>query len=207
MLRLGSRPVIGTFGFLLPHKGTLELVRAIDALRPEFPDICLLALCARYPDVTSESYEELLRAEIESRGLADNVMLITDYLPDETSRVILRGVDAIVLPYRDTGESSSAALRFVLPVERPIIVTDQPIFADCRDSVLAVDPTDPTSMQDALRRVLMDTDLRRELAQRAALGARRFRWSRIVNDHRDIYAEARAAHVRRQSLLDRLTKP
>ena len=52
MLGLGSRPVIGTFGFLLPHKGTLELVGVIDSLRAEFPDICLLALCARYPDVT-----------------------------------------------------------------------------------------------------------------------------------------------------------
>ncbi len=48
-LRLGSRPLVGTFGFLLPHKGTLELVRAVDALRVEFPDILLLGLCARYP--------------------------------------------------------------------------------------------------------------------------------------------------------------
>ncbi len=207
VLGLGSRPVIGTFGFLLPHKGTLELVRVIDSLRTEFPDICLLALCARYPDITSDSYEELLRAEIESRGLADNVMLMTDYLPDEVSRVILRGVDAVVLPYRDTGESSSAALRFVLPAERPVIVTDQPIFADCRDSVLAVDPADPTSMQDALRRVLVDTDLQRDLAERARLGARRFRWSRIVQDHRDIYAAARAAYDRRRSSFEMPAKP
>ena len=48
-LGLGTRPVIGTFGFLLPHKGTLELLGVVDALRAEFPDICLLALCARYP--------------------------------------------------------------------------------------------------------------------------------------------------------------
>jgi glycosyltransferase involved in cell wall biosynthesis len=207
MLRLGTRPVIGTFGFLLPHKGTLDLVRAIDSLRDEFPDICLLALCARYPDVTSDSYEEQLRAEIDARGLADNVMLISDYLPDEASRVILRGVDAVVLPYRDTGESSSAALRFVMPVERPIIVTDQPIFADCRESVLAVDPDDPVAMQDALRRVLVDTDLRRDLAERASLGARRFRWSRIVNDHREIYAAARAAHDHRRSRLAKIGRP
>ncbi len=199
MLRLGSRPVIGTFGFLLPHKGTLELVGAIDSLRSEFPDICLLALCARYPDVTSECYEDLLRTEIEARGLNENVMLITDYLPDEASRVILRGVDAVVLPYRDTGESSSAALRFVMPVERPIIVTDQPIFADCRDCVFAVDPDDPVSLQDAIRRVLVDTAFQHDLAERASAGARRFRWSRIVNDHREIYAAARGAHDHRRS--------
>ena len=203
MLGLGSRPVIGTFGFLLPHKGTLDLVRVVDSLRDEFPDICLLALCAHYPDVTSDSYEEQLRAEIGERALSDNVMLISDYLPDEASRMILRGVDAVVLPYRNTGESSSAALRFVLPVERPVIVTDQPIFDDCRESVLTVDPDDPVAMADAVRRVLVDADLQRDLATKAAQGARRFRWSRIVNDHREIYAAARASYRSRQALLQR----
>ena len=43
-LRLGARPIIGTFGFLLPHKGTLELLDAVDRLREEFPDVLLLAL-------------------------------------------------------------------------------------------------------------------------------------------------------------------
>ena len=152
-LGLGTRPVIGTFGFLLPHKGTLELLGVVDALRAEFPDICLLALCARYPLPLSDEYEQRVRAEIEARGLADNVVLISDYLPDDVGRMILRGVDAIVLPYQHTEESSSAALRFLLPLERPVIVTDQEIFADCRDAVLAVDPTDPIWIEDALRRV------------------------------------------------------
>jgi glycosyltransferase involved in cell wall biosynthesis len=194
MLGLGERPVIGTFGFLLPHKGTLELIGVVDSLRKEFPDICLLALCARYPDVSSDSYEDQIRAEIAAKGLGDNVVLITDYLPDETSRLTLRGVDAIVLPYRDTGESSSAALRFLLPLERPVIVTDQPIFADCREWVFPVAPDDPESMQDAVRQVLMDGGFRSDLAARARAGARRFRWSRIVSDHREIYCAARRAH-------------
>jgi glycosyltransferase involved in cell wall biosynthesis len=194
MLGLGSRPIIGTFGFLLPHKGTLELIGVVDSLREEFPDICLLALCAHYPDISSDFYEEQVRNEIEARGLSDNVMLITDYLPDETSRLILRGVDGIVLPYRDTGESQSAALRFLLPLERPLIVTDQPIFADCRDWVMAVDPEDPVALHDALKRVLTDDEFKSELALRARAGARRFRWSRIISDHREIYCAARRSH-------------
>ena len=129
-LNLGTRPVIGTFGFLLPHKGTLDLIRSVDALRGDFPDLCLLALCARHPSPTSGEYEDTVRQEIESRGLEDNVLLISEFLPDRTAAAILRGVDAIVLPYRQTEESSSAALRFVLPIERPIIATDLPIFDD-----------------------------------------------------------------------------
>jgi glycosyltransferase involved in cell wall biosynthesis len=198
-LGLGTRPVIGTFGFLLPHKGTLELVRAVGVLRDEFPDICLLALCAHYPDVTSDEYEAEVRAEIDRLGLADNVVLMSEYLPDETVRIVLRAADVIALPYGETEESSSAALRFLLPLERPLVITDRPVFADCREWTLAVDPEDPQGVDDALRRVLVDPELRDALAARAADGARRFRWSRVIADHREIYVAARRSGRERRS--------
>jgi glycosyltransferase involved in cell wall biosynthesis len=193
-LGLGTRPVIGTFGFLLPHKGTLELLGVLDALRAEFPDICLLALSALHPDPSSEAYERLVWAEIAARGLDDNVVLITDYLAEEVSRVMLRGVDAIVLPYQHTEESASSALRFVLPLERPVIVTDRAIFDDCAEGVFPVDPSDPVFLEDAVRRVLLDVEFREDLARRAASTAHRFRWARAVADHREIYVAARRAH-------------
>jgi glycosyltransferase involved in cell wall biosynthesis len=192
-LGLGTRPVVGTFGFLLPHKGTLELVRAVGVLREEFPDICLLALCAHYPDATSDEYETEVRAEIDRQGLGDNVLLMTEYLSDETARVILRAADVIALPYEATDESSSAALRFLLPLERPLVITDRPVFADSREWTFAVDPHDPQGIDNALRRVLVDPDLRDLLAARAGSGARRFRWSRIIADHKEIYVAARRA--------------
>ncbi|HEY1651001.1 MAG TPA: glycosyltransferase [Acidimicrobiales bacterium] len=190
-LGLGTRPVVGTFGFLLPHKGTLELVRAVGALSQEFPDICLLALCARYPDVRSDEYEAEVRAEIDRQGLGENILLMTEYLPDDTVRTILRAADVIALPYGDTAESSSAALRFLLPLERPLVVTDRSVFADCREWTLAVDPHDPQKIEEALRRVLVDPELHSALAARAGDGARRFRWSRVIADHREIYVTAR----------------
>ena len=198
-LGLGSRPVVGTFGFLLPHKGTLELVKAVDPLRAEFPDLLLLALCARYPHVESKEYEAQIRAEIAARGMEDTVLLVTEYLSDDVARTLLRGTDAIVLPYQETGESSSAALRFILPLGRPVVVTDAPIFTDSRDALLVVDG-DPLSIEDGVRRVLMDTDLQRDLAHRSAMEARRFRWPRVVADHREIYTAAkRAGRARRLS--------
>jgi glycosyltransferase involved in cell wall biosynthesis len=196
VLNLGTRPVIGAFGFLLPHKGILDLIRSVDALRDDFPDLCLLALCARHPSPTSSEYENTVRQEIESRGLEDNVLLISEFLPDRTAAAILRGVDAIVLPYRQTEESSSAALRFVLPIERPIIATDLPIFDDARDALFLVDADDPPSLTDAVRQVVVDGDLRRDLADRSAMAARQFRWQRVADHHRDIYTAARRAHSR-----------
>jgi glycosyltransferase involved in cell wall biosynthesis len=165
----------------------------VGRLREEFPDICLLALCARYPDIRSDEYEATVRAEIDRLGLGENVVLLSEYLPDETARMILRAADVIALPYGDTEESSSAALRFLLPLERPLVITDRPVFADCREWSLAVDPDDPQGIEDAVRRVLVDPELRNALAIRAGDGARRFRWSRVVADHREMYVDARRA--------------
>ncbi len=192
-LGLGARPVVGTFGFLLPHKGTLELVRAVAVLRDEFPNICLLALCAHYPDFTSDEYESEVRDEIDRQGLGDNVLLMTDYLPEAVARIILRAADVIALPYKASEESSSAALRFLLPLERPLVISDRPVFADCREWTFVVNPDDPRGIDDALRRVLVDPELRDGLAARAGEGARRFRWSRVIADHREIYVAARRA--------------
>jgi len=82
---------VGTFGFLLPHKGTLELVEAVDQLRRTHPDVLLLALCARYPNIESREYEARIRSEVTARGMDANVLLLTDYLSDEAARVLLRG--------------------------------------------------------------------------------------------------------------------
>jgi glycosyltransferase involved in cell wall biosynthesis len=192
-LGLGERPVVGTFGFLLPHKGTLELVEAVDRLRATHPDVLLLALCARYPNVESEQYEAMIRAEVTARGMERNVLLLTDYLSDDAARVLLRGSDVIVLPYRDTGESSSAALRFVLPLGRAIAVTDQPLFDDARDAVYVMEANDVDGIARSVGRVLDDAPLRRELAARAEQRSLAFRWERVVAEHRRIYAEARRA--------------
>ena len=192
-LGLGERPVVGTFGFLLPHKGTLELVEAVDRLRADHPDVLLLALCARYPNTESAAYEATIRAEVSARGMEQNVLLLTDYLSDDAARVLLRGADVIVLPYRDTGESSSAALRFVLPLGRAIAVTDQPLFDDAREAVLVMEANDVDGIAHSVARVLEDAPLRDELAARAEQRSLAFRWERVVAEHRRIYAEARRA--------------
>lgn len=192
-LGLGRRPVLATFGFLLPHKGTMDLVAAVGELRRSRPDVLLLALCAAYPAVDSREYEARLRAQIDELGLERNVVLVTEYLPDDTARTLLRAADAIVLPYRETGESSSAALRFVLPVGRATVVSDEPLFRDAGDAVHVVRGGSPSDLASAIARVLDDDRYREDLAARAARRARQFLWDRVAAEHRQVYAAAAGA--------------
>jgi hypothetical protein len=61
-----------------------------------------------------------------------------------------------------------------------------------------VDPSDPLGIESAVRRVLIDTELQHRLATQSATQAHRFRWGRVVADHREIYfAAVRAGRERR----------
>jgi glycosyltransferase involved in cell wall biosynthesis len=194
-LRLTDGPLIGAFGFLLPHKGTLELLEAVRRLRADHPGLKAVMLCARHPAPSSPPYEEECRRFIRRHGLDDDVLLVTDFLDDATARGILRACDAIVLPYLETEESSSATLRFVLSAERPIVATDLAIFADAKDALYLVPPANPDAVVAGVDRVLRDDQLRTELAERAAAARRRFDWHTLADRHVDIYWEVLRARA------------
>jgi len=75
-------------------------------------------------------YEVEVREKIERLKLEANVTLTTEFLPEDVVQGALMAADVIVLPYHPTEESASAALRFVLPLGKPLVATDLPIFAD-----------------------------------------------------------------------------
>jgi glycosyltransferase involved in cell wall biosynthesis len=125
--------VIGSFGFLLPHKGVVQLVEALAKVRATGVDARLVLACAIHPDPSSAAYEQLCVAEIERWGMGPFVTFVREYLPVHRSQELLGACDVVVMPYSETGESSSAALRTVLAVGRPIVTTDLPIFDDARD--------------------------------------------------------------------------
>ena len=159
-------PVIATYGFLLPHKGTLELIRAAAQLRDRGVEVAVLGVCAVHPDPTSVQYLRLCEAEIQRLDLVDSVRLVTDFLKPEVSRLLLATADIIALPYHETSESSSASLRFVLPIGRPVLATDIAIFADARQSLVLVEPP-PTAdrLADLLADLVKDNDPNSRYAQ------------------------------------------
>jgi glycosyltransferase involved in cell wall biosynthesis len=204
---LDQLPVVATFGFLLPHKGTLSLIEMLDHLRDEIPDLQVLALTALHPDPLSTEYEKAVREEISRRDLDDRVRIITEYLPDDLARTMLSAADVIVLPYRETPESSSAAARFVLPAGRPVIASDLPIFADAREAIYTYPPGDQHALEQAVTKVLADPVLANSLANNALTRASRARWGLAAAAHADVYRAAREAGRRRRGRPMRSVTP
>jgi glycosyltransferase involved in cell wall biosynthesis len=122
--------VMGTFGFLLPHKGQLQLVEAFERL-PGWDH--LLLLCATREGTGNT--EKKINSIIESKGLQDRVKLVTDFLDDEVAIATLAKCELLVFPYQNTKESASGAVRMGVASGVPIAVSPIPIFDDVNGAI------------------------------------------------------------------------
>jgi glycosyltransferase involved in cell wall biosynthesis len=131
--------IISTFGFFLPHKGILETIIALSKLIKKYPDMLFLVVSSLYPDTISKKYYEQCKRKVENRCLKRNVLFFTDYLEEDEIIELLQASDIVVMPYKGTKESSSAAIRFALASHRPVIATNAQIFDDLRNEVYTIE--------------------------------------------------------------------
>ena len=186
--------IIGTFGFLLPHKGVLRLLRAVAILRDRGIDAWFLGTCALHPDPSSAAHELEVRSEIKELGIERATKLITDFLAPEVSLDILSAADLLVLAYDPTAESASGALRSVLPLGKPIVTSRLPIFEDVAGVVEQIDvPADPAALADLLEGLWRDEQRRELLATRVQEFAERTSWRRTAQATRELYWDVLSA--------------
>ncbi|GAB6060698.1 glycosyltransferase family 4 protein [Desulfonatronum parangueonense] len=149
-----SPRTIAGFGFLLPHKGILELIQAFAALAGQIPNLHLLLLCARYPKPASQGLHAECLEQISALNIMDRVSLITSFLPDDHVLDLLSASELVVFPYQHTQESSSAAVRFGLAARRPVVCTPLPIFKDVAEVVHFLPGTTQDDILNGLRNLL-----------------------------------------------------
>jgi glycosyltransferase involved in cell wall biosynthesis len=178
-------PAIATFGFLLPHKGILELLSAVAELRSRYPSIGLLAQCALHRDGVSREFEGTVRAHIDALGLRDRVLLSTQFLEPEEATLFLQLADLLVLPYQESAESTSAAVRFALATGRPVLAAASSIFADVAAAVHPIAPCDPPAIASAIDTTLADPALAARLVTQAERYTRATSWDRVA----ELYGE------------------
>jgi glycosyltransferase involved in cell wall biosynthesis len=200
-------PIIATFGFLLPHKGLLELIDAIALLRSHYPKIALAAQCALHSDSTSRQFELTVRGRIAELGLDSHVLLSTHFLPEEEAAAFLQLSDLLVLPYSHTSESSSAAVRFALAVGRPVITTRQPIFEDVADLTHQVTSNHPQQLADAIKQILEDKSLSETLKERVRRYHEETSWEKVAKAHLNLFAKVNAIAKQGHQIESTLHKP
>ena len=171
---------ISSYGFLLPHKGILELIEAFALLKRDFSHLKLLLVNAIYPIPKSKEYYEKIYQIAKELRVLDSIEFQTDFLEDKQSFKLLDSSDLIVMPYRQTNESASGAIRYALSTLNPILCTPQPIFNDVADIVHFTDDFSVKSIADSIKYLIKNPKSLYSKLDKQQSWIREHDWSNIV---------------------------
>ncbi|MBW4025416.1 MAG: FkbM family methyltransferase [Proteobacteria bacterium] len=172
--------VVGCYGFLLPTKGIPELIEAVAALQRQNRKIRLCLVNADYG--TGDSAVEMARCrQIANRtGITHAIDWHTDFMSDERSRALLRQCHLVVLPYQESKEGSSAALRMALSAGRPVAVTPLTFFDEAGAAVSRLEGTDSSAIARGIAALLDNPQDRQVLSEKARVWLKEREWPLIA---------------------------
>ena len=171
-------------GSIQPRKNLARLIKAYASLRgngsvDKLPKLVLAGKCAWL-------YDETLRT-LDDTGLRDTVVL-TGYVPDADLPALYSGAVCFVYPsyFEGFGLPPLEAMK----CGAPVIVgnrTSLPEVVD--DAALLVDPFDTEAIAAALKQLIEDSELRKELSLRGRKRATLFDWRETARRTLSIYEQ------------------
>ena len=179
-----DRDYILSVGSIQPRKNLARLVRAYASLRgecsaDELPRLVLVGKCAWL-------YDETLRA-LDETNVKDAVVL-TGYVPESDLPALYSGALCFVYPsyFEGFGLPPLEAMKCGAPV---IVGNKTSLPEVVGDAALAVDPFDIDSIAGAIRRLINDSALRRELSVKGQKRATEFNWRETAKKTLAVYKE------------------
>ncbi|HEX6573624.1 MAG TPA: glycosyltransferase family 1 protein [Gemmatimonadaceae bacterium] len=171
------RPYIMAFSALSAHKNIPRLIAAFEKISSVVPHD--LVLVGHMPVKTAA------RAEIESAGSTGRVHF-TGYIPEADVAALLSNASIFAFPslYEGFGLPLLDAQNAGVPV---VCSSAGSLPEIAGDSAILFDPHSEEDIAKALKRGLLDTDLRRRLVEKGHENARRFSWDRTARETLDVY--------------------
>lgn len=130
--------IILFFGFIRKYKGLDLLLEAMANEQIKAAGIKLLVAGEFYGD--EKQYQE----QIDTLGIRDQLILRTDFIPDNEVRYYLCAADAVIQPYRNATQSGVTPLAYHFEV--PMVVTNVgglPSMVDDKKTGIVVEPAAP----------------------------------------------------------------
>jgi glycosyltransferase involved in cell wall biosynthesis len=181
-----NAPYVLYAGNIKPHKNLERLIEAFHMLRHD-GDLAHVKLLIIGDEISK--YATLRRA-VHKYKLHKHVRFF-GFVPDKTLAVLYRLARVFVFPslYEGFGLPPLEAMASGTPV----ITSDVSSLPEVvGDAALLIDPLNPAAISEAMRRVLMDSDLHGDLRQKGLRRVREFSWERSVRRVREIYGEVLA---------------
>ena len=171
-------------GSIQPRKNLARLIKAYALLRGEnsnvkLPKLVLVGKCAWL-------YDDTLRA-LEESGVKDAVVL-TGYVPDKDLPALYSGALCFIYPsyFEGFGLPPLEAMK----CGAPVIAGNRTSLPEVvGDAGLTVDPFDVEAIAAAMKRLLHDSDLRKEFSAKGQKRAAEFDWRETARRTLKVYQE------------------
>jgi glycosyltransferase involved in cell wall biosynthesis len=180
-----NAPYILYAGNIKPHKNLERLIEAFHMLRRgDLEHVKMLIIgdeISKYATLRRAVHKYKLHKHVRFFG----------FVPDKTLAVLYRLARAFVFPslYEGFGLPPLEAMASGTPVITSNLSSLPEVVGD---AALLIDPYDADAIADAMRRVLLDSDLREDLRHRGLRRVPEFSWDRSVRRVREIYEEVLA---------------
>ncbi|MBM3416547.1 MAG: glycosyltransferase [Bacteroidetes bacterium] len=141
-----NEKIVLFFGFIRRYKGLDLLLEAMADDRIKQAEIKLLVAGEFYED--AKQYHEL----VDKLGIKEQLILKTDFIPDNEVKYYLCAADAVIQPYRNATQSGVTPLAYHF--EKPIMVTNVgglPSMVPNEKAGLVVEP-DPAAIAEGILR-------------------------------------------------------
>jgi GT2 family glycosyltransferase/glycosyltransferase involved in cell wall biosynthesis/2-polyprenyl-3-methyl-5-hydroxy-6-metoxy-1,4-benzoquinol methylase len=182
-----AQKVVSTFGFVEPHKGVLEVIEALEAVRGR-ENAVLHVLGAPHPaNPQSQVYLDTCKRRARELNQTNHVAFSDAYLDDETVLQQLRASDAIVMNYLSCRFESSYAAMIALSTGRPVVASNAPTFD--LPSALVFRTTESFPLPQAIYEVLSNPFIRQTLLRNVLEYEKTARWDVIARKVIGIYVE------------------
>lgn len=184
-----SRPITERFilfvGWIQPRKGVIPLLNAFDKIKHQIPHRLYLLGATWWGT-------EPIYAEIEKLKLHDRIKIVGPVKHEELPRYYAHA-EAMVLPtFNDS---------FALPVLEamasgcPVVISNIPALKEIYDgAALMVDPSDISSLAEAILNILDNDALRNDLIEKGLALSREMTWERSVVETLHVYEDVLKAN-------------
>lgn len=173
-------------GTIAPRKNVPGLLRAFTQLAGSMRDTPELVLAGR---ITADG---LQGTGVDVASVIDRIRM-PGYVDEAAKQALYREASMLVLPSFDEGFGIPALEAMAIGV--PVVAANRGALPEVvEDAGLLVDPDQPSTMADAMRRVLTEVALRRRMSDAGAARAARYSWKASAER---LYETYRAVTARR----------
>jgi glycosyltransferase involved in cell wall biosynthesis len=174
-VKLGTEKVILFFGYIRKYKGLMYLIEAMPEIMKS-NDIKLLIAGEFYDD------EKPYKEKIKELGLGKNIVLLSDFMPDEKVKYFFSACDCLVLPY--TNATQSGIVQIAYYYDKPAVVTDVGGLSEVviKDKTgIIINPGDVKAIADAVKR-FYDEKLEVKFSENIKTEKLKYSWETFIQN-------------------------